>query len=432
MMDYCVPKELATAKPPSTWGRLSIAPDQGGDGIAAYNFLTREMHCCADLTPDPSHGSNNDIWQLFQDLGVKSQMLLWLIAFNIPMGPYQSDARFQEVRCVLDDLFSNCDPASTPLFLAMAPAMLQDEEFKDLEAADDPTAALWERLSSESPWKTKGTKMVKSRFMAFTRKARVEVGHLGARGFGYLLACIETRFVTDKSLDKMPILNLSGEVGIGMGTTSSTLETVEEKAVRRTGANNMMLGALVYNNEDSAKLLRAMLELVAPVEVWHTNRNKVLRKAENSATWMIDQLCGHFFACLQHIVRMTKSQRSLVAVPFSLPKAGRAVEDAEMDWCFSFQEDHLATIFADGALVLCALRFQRQLWLLRGWRSRLSLVLKNDSLGSMAVECLRKDYANFQRLSERTDLAGVQDIVDRCCFRLAAVKQDIAMRVDRS
>lgn len=150
-MHFRIPSDLAKAGPPESWPRLSVAPDQGGDGLCAVNFLSRSLGCNVDLTPDMSHGINNDVWQAFQDMGVKPQMLLWLIAFNVPMGPHLSDSRHQEIKLALQDLFRNHEPQETPLFVAMAPAMLSEAAFADLNDVPDPLGALWERLATESP-----------------------------------------------------------------------------------------------------------------------------------------------------------------------------------------------------------------------------------------------------------------------------------------
>ncbi len=94
LLRFRIESNLANAGPPASWPRLSVAPDQGGDGVYAVQFLTRHLHCNIDLTPDMSAGCNNDAWQAFQDMGVKARVLLWLIAMNVPMGPHLSDARF--------------------------------------------------------------------------------------------------------------------------------------------------------------------------------------------------------------------------------------------------------------------------------------------------------------------------------------------------
>jgi hypothetical protein len=327
--------------------------------------------------------------QMFEDIGVRSNMLLWLITFNVPHGPYESDSRFQEARKVMDDVFANHEPRDCPLFKAMLPDMLNDAEYADLDAEEDAEQAVWQRLKEQHPWHTKGSKLVKGRFMAFSRAARREVKHMTARGFGYLMACMEMNFITDKSLDKMVLLKAAGDEAAEMKTTSSKLETVEEKTVRKTGANNMMLAAIQCNNVDAKRLLRMVLELVAPSEEWHSEQNKRLRSTDESITWMIEQICGGFFAYLRDTIRTISSPASLAAVPFVLPGVGRVVEAEDNDVFNSFREDHLASLMADGALQLACLRMCRCLWMLRGWPSRLVVALRDDDLAQKAIQSFR-------------------------------------------
>lgn len=84
---------------------MSFAPDQGVDGVAAYYFPTRKLLANADFTPHMSHGANNDAWLCLSEIGIKSQVLLWLVTFNIPCGPWASVARFQECRAALREFY---------------------------------------------------------------------------------------------------------------------------------------------------------------------------------------------------------------------------------------------------------------------------------------------------------------------------------------
>lgn len=80
----------------------------------------RRLRCCADLTPDPSHGVTNDVWMMFKDIHLKGEMLLWLVCFNIPVGPWHSDARWQATRAALADLLKQPDCRASPLYMSMA------------------------------------------------------------------------------------------------------------------------------------------------------------------------------------------------------------------------------------------------------------------------------------------------------------------------
>lgn len=394
--------------------------------MAAFNFLSRHMHLNLDLTPDTSHGVNNDVWALFGELGIRGQMLLWLVAFNVPVGPWQTDARFQECRAALADLFKNHTPKSCPLFQSMAPRILMDPKYQELQNEPDPMVALWAELEQGSPWALKGTKIVKSRFMGFTRKARAEMEHLTARGFGYLFACLEMGFLDKKGLAKLELPDKCGDGS--MNTTNAERETSEEKELRSSCVNNMVLACLQYNNKDSAGYLRVVLELVRPLELWHGQQHEQLRTASASESWMLRQLFGGFFSTLYEIVRTVSAEHSLERVQLTLPHAARAVDDRDLDACLAFKEDRLATTMADGALLLAALRMQRCLWMLRGWPNRLVICLRGGDIAQATVDCLKQDWELFQQFSSNSSgCAGVDVIARRSVFHMPCVKQDIAI-----
>lgn len=96
LQHFRIEQDEAKRPPPEAWPRLCIAPDQGGDGICAYHFLSRRLPYCVDLAVDPSHGGNNDAWLVADALGLKGLLLLFLVAFNVPHGPWSEDARYRQ------------------------------------------------------------------------------------------------------------------------------------------------------------------------------------------------------------------------------------------------------------------------------------------------------------------------------------------------
>lgn len=103
---YIVPEDQDRQLAPEQWPRMSVAPDQGGDGVCALNFATRRLRMNIDITFDPSHGLNNDIWLAFGDTGLKAEMLLWLVCFNTAHGPWSEETRFVQCKQAMKDRFA--------------------------------------------------------------------------------------------------------------------------------------------------------------------------------------------------------------------------------------------------------------------------------------------------------------------------------------
>lgn len=404
---------------------MSISPDQGSDGICAYNFLVRELGYNADLTPDPSHSINNDMWLAFQEAGIKPQMLLWMIAFNIPQGPWHSDARWHEVRSALQELFSESDARSSPLFMAMAPSILQDPAYADIvEESGDPYDLLWQRLGAEHPFLTKGVKQVKSRFMSFLRKAKSELQVIHSRAFGYLYVCLEQGYLNDKNIEAINLPKVSPPEP-ATATTHPGKETMEERALRSSCANNMVVGCMQHNDQEAITYLKIAVEVVAPLEPWHSEQNVRLRSVSQAGPWMIEQLVGGFMQSVCSTVKVVSQEKSFLAIPLVLPSS--PVPESERDEVIgaSFQQDRYAQVLADGALALAGLRIQRNLWMLRGWPSRLVIALRAE-FRPLVATALRRDYENFKAFSANVSGAdGIDTICARSIFHLRAVMQDV-------
>ena len=97
----------------SRWRHLSIGMDMGSDGLAAANFLQRELKLVLDITPDPSHL----LWRGVQ-AALKSAGLYGfaLPAFNLPHGPWSEDVRYVQVKVALDNVLAHENPSTCPLF----------------------------------------------------------------------------------------------------------------------------------------------------------------------------------------------------------------------------------------------------------------------------------------------------------------------------
>lgn len=116
-----------------------------------------------------------------------------------------------------------------------------------------------------------------------------------------------------------------------------------------------------------------------------------------------------------------------------MPDSLAAAMSFALDPLAVHEQDALATIMAEGALLICALRVLRCYWMLRGWPSRLSLILRGGNLAALTAQIFRTDHENFL-LFEKNEggFAGVKEIADRSVFKLAAVTQDLCLLQERN
>lgn len=123
------------------------------------------------------------------------------------------------------------------------------------------------------------------------------------------------------------------------------------------------------------------------------------------------------------IVRAAQQEGALLEVPLIVPRAAQPaqpLDDLEVD-----AEDSLATMMCDGALFLCGFRLMRHMWQIRGWPSRLVLLLR-PSVADIVLQLSRKDLDIFVSLiANPHGFAGLKALTSRSIFHLTCVKQRV-------
>jgi hypothetical protein len=131
---------------PFEWPRLSLAPDQGTDGLAALSFLMYDQSINIDITPDTSHGMWRDVQLSIKRTGHWSFLLLMVASFNIVHGPFEEDRFYNVVKEAVLEYFTVADPATCPIFQHYLPYILQDRGEEERLTEEGVEAALWEDL----------------------------------------------------------------------------------------------------------------------------------------------------------------------------------------------------------------------------------------------------------------------------------------------
>ena len=129
---------------PLAWPRLSLAPDQGTDGLAALSYLMYDQGINVDYTPDTSHGMWRDVQLSIKRCGHWSLLLLLVPCFNIFHGPFEEDRFFHIVKEAVQEYFLVADPCSCPVFQHYLPYILQDRGEEERITESGIEAVLWE------------------------------------------------------------------------------------------------------------------------------------------------------------------------------------------------------------------------------------------------------------------------------------------------
>lgn len=262
---YQIAEDVRQRPPAASWPRISCAPDQGGDGLATYHALPRHMRVNIDITADPSHGANNDLWLFLARIGLRRLMLQWLISFNTPHGTWSEDQRYAQALVALSQLLATATPQKVPLFLDLVPDMIREKRENDIDLGPDPFEFLWNDLRLNHPWKLKGSQCVRSRFLGFTREAKKELQHFATRQFGYQHLCLEMGWLGEAQAKLVKVTETKSHEATS-NTTSSKHETPEQKALRVSCRSSAVLACMTFACRSNANRLKLVVELTSPIE----------------------------------------------------------------------------------------------------------------------------------------------------------------------
>ena len=151
-----VPKAQQSWK---TWKHMNVAIDQGGDGLAACNFLL-SLGCCLTIWCDFSHGANNDVNAAIKEMGLWSFWLLMLVTLNVPHGPWDDDVRHAQTKEGWDEVKENYSSRSAVLFQHHLPNMIDElQPLLDQTDFNGPLEdQIWKMTNEEPRLKRKGNK----------------------------------------------------------------------------------------------------------------------------------------------------------------------------------------------------------------------------------------------------------------------------------
>ena len=189
--------------PAKSWKRLTIACDQGSDGVCCINALQRKFRLNVDAMWDPSHGLWNDILLSLSMMGSSSWVYLMLVVFNLPCGPWSDDARFKMVVESQKEI-TKIGLHNLPLYQHYTP-QLRQELADDPAGADDSDASILEACLEHSPWVKKGVKVSRNRFLGFIYKGLEVRRHWHKMKVSYLhtALAIETYPISAQNLPSL-------------------------------------------------------------------------------------------------------------------------------------------------------------------------------------------------------------------------------------
>lgn len=203
------------------------------------------------------------------------------------------------------------------------------------------------------------------------------------------------------------------------------LHAAEEKALRASCQNNMVIATMMMLDPENMLRLRAVVKATESQQQWHVDQSKTLRNVTANAAWLMNQAKGDFLQSLATAFQ-------IMSRPGDLQWVGLQVHMSEDTDRVAIEcEDNAAELVPTLTLCMIAVRMRRCCWLFRGWPSRTCLLLDSeDSVVMATLLSFQQDRENFKELQRQQDNGGWEaagKIIDRSIFQLLPVQQDLAI-----
>lgn len=212
--------------------------DMGSDGISAMHAAQYKWGLAIECFPDPSHGANRDVDGAIRSAGLFPLVLLLLISFNLPFGPFKEDMRHRQLVEHLSNCFKRNTAKNCALFEGMASKLMKAYEALGEQFGEDRSKEeqLWEWMAQKSIFQRQGRRMTLCRFQAVVKgmKERLPMWHFDL--FARTYVALEEDFLKGRGLQQKIQAKAAGQreqVTEGGNSTSTNVLGFEARPQHR-------------------------------------------------------------------------------------------------------------------------------------------------------------------------------------------------------
>ena len=355
-----------------------------------------------------------------------------LVVFNIEHGPWADDYRWNQMCKSWSEATRFFSPEELPLFEEYMSMMVAENRGRAALLAQtggqegDLHKLLWAKLRVW--WSLKGYMTNLNRFFATRQKAASFIPAWTATRLKYEYLGLETGSVATRQIAK---LKLKPEPKADTGdpddqpraTTSATKPAIEERALRGSAQNAVVLATIMLGEEKHKMLVKAAVSASEPLQKWHSNQNVTLRNAGDGKKWMVEQLSGGFMAMVNDTINQMSTTSALEYVGFDLSAWGGMVANPSGFDPAVDTEGEIANAYGQLCIIIGARRMMRCMNFIRGWPLRFASLMGDENLQTEAVTEFRLDSEAFHALCNLPEKdAAIKDLESR------SVSQDLSVR----
>lgn len=383
-----------------TWPHLSLVQDQGSDDRSGTFALGYFEPVRLNVTNywDPAHGSWRDTLAMIKKSGNFAFILVALVAANRNHGPDSTDLRYLQCRQAMKHHFNVATPRTSPMFLELSGSMM--EQFQgEFEVTDgqDSLDALWGCMRTRCLTDRKGYRANLNRFHSVISDCNRMLQKSSQVLFETMYMCVEMDFVKTKVWNFMMQCQLRRRDPEAPMTTNSSSLALDDKALRSTGANAVVICMLLLSNPDSRRLLATIVQAGLAVQRWHEHSNRELRDVHRSKLWLLGQVTGGFAEHLTSIWLVLETSDTLRQC--ELLGVSEAAHSSMPEELVIHDDEHAAAL---GGMILnlLGLRAKRCLWMFLPPISMVAMLSPDNATAEQSVTDLRQFLSEYEAASK--------------------------------
>lgn len=241
--------------------------------------------------------------------------------------------------------------------------------------------------------------------------------------FQYQYLCIEAGFLNNRIAAYQLKVQLRGKDPQSSETTARAAIGLDDKALRNTGANAVVIAMLLLSSPDNLRLMHMLTDVGMCVMDWHAFANRECRDVFRNKLWLLDQVTGGFERHLNAVTKVLEDIDILTQCGFiSLSvEATQGLSEAQV-----LHEDEHAELFGEMVLVLLGLRFRRCVWMFEPPVGMIALLSADHQKASQSLNSMRSVQEDFDELQSKPwSSARVRQVIGRHPCNLLSSQQII-------
>ena len=415
------------------WPHVNMAQDQGSDGLCGINCLKYRKSLKVNVTDwwDESHGIGNDCLDTWKKHHLYSYIMVTMIVMNLPFGPEKEpDMRFGQMTEALSFLVKHFNPDTLGSLQAHASTMIWELRRLLDRSHSRPIDNLWAYICQMAGFPKQGRRVHFARFMAWLRAAGWLLQHWTLLLWLLEHLVLEMDMVGTQKFKALALKKQEVDEGFEgeQVTTSSSVPTLESKALRSCCQNAAVVGVMILSEYANRRLLACMFWAAAPFEEYHGEQNSRCRSVPENKKHIQDILNGGLFRYLHKTWLQLHSRKVLIDCQLQTVD-GHIILPVSPDDPVLTEEDEWAGVLGSFTHTLVANREVRELYKF-GYPHSFPVML-TESMPEGYIVQLQMDWEIFKSLRDMPDRTDAEtEVFNRSQFQLTSVLQVVAALED--